>query len=103
MKRNNRRPSKRKLTGEALKRVRRAAMAQSYYMRSNELLVTTEEREDGTCCSTAEVLPSTAVPNVMSIVVGTDAECTAHALHMSDMAEACNLRFTEVFIRRDAS
>lgn len=93
-----RKTNKRKLSARAAKYLHKHNLAQSYYLRSTRLHLTTERCDGGIERVQAELLPSTSLPNILGFKVGTHAECTEYATQMLLLAEACGLRFSEEFI-----
>ena len=54
---------------------RRAALAQSYYMRADSISCEVRGNKDGTYTAFAEALPSTGHPNVLGAYTGTKRMC----------------------------
>lgn len=86
------------LTPSQQKRVRRQALAQSYYKRADTLEVTVVARKGGTFRVIVEALPSTAHPNIMGILTAKKAKAQAYIAVIKDIADSMGITYKEVFV-----
>lgn len=90
------RRKKKALNPAALRRIRRANLAQNYYRRAKALEVTTSRLAPRKFRVIAECFPSTAIPNIMGVVDGTKKKCDTYVELMRTVAAEMGLEFKEV-------
>ena len=68
--------------------------ALAYYLRADSIDVVVTDNDDGTRTCVAEALPSTAHPNVMGVVRGTDDEVGNYINTMTRIANLLGLKLS---------
>lgn len=96
MKRKDRKKKARKLSARAIKRNRKNALAQSYYGRANSISVVRSLLPNGEQRVIAELLPSTAKPNVVGVVTGTREKVEAYVDTLITISKEYKMQFKQV-------